>query len=108
MLKLIQKIISFEIWSKPDIAVHKSRGSDLLDFLNVYDMLYVDANDNKADSTHLHIMHRERRSVKVKRSVKISKDLVGTIKSIKPKKWFSNCPLLNQEDEDNTLKMYIF
>ena len=45
MLKLIQKIISFEIWSKPDIAVHKSRGSDLLDFLKVYDMLYVDAND---------------------------------------------------------------
>ena len=45
MLKLIQKIISFRIWSKPDIAVHKARGSDLLDFLNVYDMLYVDAND---------------------------------------------------------------
>ena len=44
MLKLIQKIIFLEIWSKPDIAVHKSRGSDLLDFLNVYDMLYVDAN----------------------------------------------------------------
>ena len=43
---VIQKIIDLKkSGQKPDIAVYKSMGSELLDFLNVYNMLHVDEND---------------------------------------------------------------